>query len=180
MAFAFSVVTLLKSVNFGSGQASLETVGYTLIDTDGSEAVARSTEGVHEVGTDTGIYATNISFPTTFTQGSILWDTGTDPNFFATEQYNSAENVSSMLDWTGGRWELNSTDKMMIFYQEDNTDVIARFSLFDRNGNPDLDEVYNRVRNDETLGGPYFKTNPDGTTQPYTLSELLAAIVAGA
>jgi len=180
MAFAFSVVTLLKSVNFGSGQASLGTVGYTLIDAGGVEVVARSTIGVHEVGIGTGIYATNISFPITFTQGSVLWDTGTDPNFFAAEQYNSTENVSSMLDWTGGRWELDDTNKMMVFYQGDNTDVIARFSLFDRNGNPDLDEVYNRVRNDETLGGPYFKVSPDGTAAPYILSELLAAIVAGA
>jgi len=57
--------------------------------------------------------------------------------------------------------------------------VIARFSLFNRDGEPDLDEVYNRVRNDETLGGPYFKSLPGGSLGPYNLSELLAAIAAG-
>ena len=170
---AYIPVTLLKSVNFGRSGIGLSTVGYTLYDESGEIFKERTTEGVHEVGINTGIYAAKIEFTSTFPLGSILWDSGTDPVLHATEQYNINENNGNMLDWTAGRWSIDPRLKMMNFYAQDNSCIIARFSLYDRQGKPSIDEVFTRIRNDQSLGGPYLDTNAAGNEVPYGLDELL-------
>ena len=183
-------VNLLKSVNFGRSAICLSTVGYTLYDSTGNKFGDRVTEGIHEVGIETGIYAAKITFPPSIALGSILWDTGTDSPLFATEQYNADENNGNILDWTAGRWSLEKEYKMMVFYAQDNTCSIARFGLYDSNGNPSLDEVYTRVRNDESIlipnsegvliPGPHLELISEATDtkpaeyRPYNLTELLA------
>ena len=176
-------VTLLKSVNFGRGSGNLVSVGYTLFNDGGETYQERTTEGIHEVGINTGIYAVKITFQPEMPLGSILWDTGTEPNLYATEQYNVDENNGNLLDWTSGRWSIEPQYKMMVFYAQDNICAIARFGLYDRDGNPSLDEVYTRIRNDESIivdgiPGPHLKLTSGedvepATYIPYTQQELL-------
>lgn len=44
----------------------------------------------------------------------------------------------------GGRWKIENNQ--MIFYDEDNSTELARFDLFDKDGNPSEENVYERRR----------------------------------
>jgi len=46
----------------------------------------------------------------------------------------------------GGRWRLDGNRNQMIFYDDDNSTEIARFNLFDINGQPTICEVTERRR----------------------------------
>lgn len=153
--------TLLKSVNFGRRFAGLQSVGYTIIDASGQPVGERLgfSDGVHEVGENTGIYASLMEFHDD--HASILWDTGGSNPVFATEQYNRLENnprldhtwedVAFIKAMTGGRWTIDPDKCQMVFYDEANTSVIARYSLFGLDGNPCYDGVFSRLRNDGDL-----------------------------
>lgn len=139
-------ITLLKSVNFGKGKGGLDTVGFTLINASGNVSVARATVGVHEVGTDTGIYAAPMTLATGFA-GSILWDTGDASVAYATEEYNGTEeSVEFIKDIEGGRWKIDEDANQMIFYKADNVTEVARFNLKDSSGNPNSESVFARLR----------------------------------
>lgn len=153
--------TLLKSVNFGRRHSGLNTVGYTVLDHAGQTLIERSgfDAGVHEVGENTGIYAALIEFHSD--HASILWDTGGDNPYYATEQYNRLENnprldhtwedVAFIKAMTGGRWSIDPDSCQMVFYDESNSNVIARYSLFGIDGNPCYDGVFSRLRNDADI-----------------------------
>jgi hypothetical protein len=49
-----------------------------------------------------------------------------------------------LIDIQYGRWKIY--DNQMIFYAEDNITEVARFNLFDENGVPTVDAVFDRVR----------------------------------
>ena len=68
----------LRTVNFGSGNAGIATVGYTIYREDGQVDRSRTTDGVFEIGTNTGVFGANISLNSD-TDQIILWDTGTTP-----------------------------------------------------------------------------------------------------
>ena len=139
-------IKLVKNVNFGKCYAGLANVGFTLTDGDGSTAAARSTTGVHEVGTATGIYAAQITFTTEFS-GSILWDTGQATPRYATEEYNpTEERLKFNYDIAGGKWILDPVTFEMVFFADDNVTEIARFDMKDNNGNPSVDAVFSRTR----------------------------------
>ena len=142
--------TQLQTVNFGAGKKDVTTVGYTLVDVSGSTSVSRSTTGVHEVGSSTGIYAAQITFANSFS-GSILWDTGQgDTTAYAVEEYNShGEQINFVKNIQGGRWKIAKSTKEMVFYKEDNTTVLARFSMYDQNKSSAVAEVFQRIRNDD-------------------------------
>ena len=77
----------VRVVNFGYAKRGLSTVGYTLYNTDNTEKQARTTTGVTEVGTDTGIYSCKIDFDEGF-EGIILWSTtATGSIRYATQEY---------------------------------------------------------------------------------------------
>lgn len=167
-------VTLTKAVNFGSRAAGLTTVGYAVYDHTGSLQVTRTEAGISELlvaSSSTGTFFANVEFPDDF-RGSIIWDTGTGlaRKLYAVEQYNELENnpapdltyntvqvVSSSIEqvkadvsftkqMTSGRWSLEND--MMVFYDEDNTTVVAKFSMLDQGLSPSMKEVFHRVRND--------------------------------
>jgi hypothetical protein len=81
-------MTLFKSVNFGSDETGLTTVGFTLINSDGSINQSRSTSGVFEIKTNCGVYGSYIDFDTTGWTGVILWDTGSISPVYASEEFN--------------------------------------------------------------------------------------------
>ncbi len=137
-------IKLLKTVNFGRGKKGLDSVGFSLFDTGGSISGSRSTSGVHEIGTNTGIYGCFVEFSNTFS-GSILWDTGETPAAHAVEEYNGLEeSVDRTLNLTAGRWKIDKDEFQMIFYKEDNVTEIARYDLMDGSEGPSFTEVFER------------------------------------
>ena len=157
-------LSIVKSANFGKLRGGLATVGYTLYDESGIEVSPRSTLGVHEVGSNTGIYASSIDFPDGFT-GSILWDTGQGVDtVFASEEQNNTESASALTsdistiktalnddltfvkDMLGGQWKIDDDNFQMIFYKDDNTTEVARFDLIDNKGAPSFLSVFLRRR----------------------------------
>jgi hypothetical protein len=155
----------LRNVNFGSRKANATGslgVGYTLLDETGVVEQIRTTTGVYQLTSGSGMYAAYISFPSDF-RGQILWDTGTAFNkvYYATEQYNVEENdpkiaetlamVSSITgsiqllrDMTAGRWIIENNQ--MKFYKEDNVTLVATFDLYDDTNVPTMDSVFERVK----------------------------------
>lgn len=81
------MITVARAVNFGISKASLTTVGYRLINPDGSVRVARTTSGISEVIAGKGIYGGEISFDDGWS-GFLVWDTGEATPLFATDQYD--------------------------------------------------------------------------------------------
>jgi len=57
---------------------------------------------------------------------------------------NIEAKVDRLIDIQYGRWHI--INDQMIFYKEDNTTEVARFNLFDENGNPSMDAVFDRVK----------------------------------
>lgn len=57
---------------------------------------------------------------------------------------NIEAKVDRLIDIQYGRWHI--VNDQMIFYKEDNTTEVARFDLFDENGNPSMDAVFDRVK----------------------------------
>lgn len=49
-------------------------------------------------------------------------------------------------DIEGGKWKIDTVAKQMVFYKADNVTEIARFDLFDKDGNPAYQNVFERVR----------------------------------
>jgi hypothetical protein len=139
----------LRVCNLGKTKANATGptgVGYTLLDEVGSTESPRTTSGVYQ--TAPGIYAAYVTFPDDF-RGQILWDTGSyfPQTYYAAEQYNVEENnpkVNGLYDMQFGRWKIEANQ--MIFYKDDNTTEIARFDLFDADGNPTMDAVFDRFR----------------------------------
>ena len=141
-------IVLVKNVNFGAGQTGLSTVGYRLFDAAGSLSGSRTTSGVGEMLSNTGIYSASIHFSTNFS-GSILWDTGASSPSYATEEYNpQPEQIAFIKSMEAGRWKLNSTDKTMTFYKDDNSTIIAKFGMSGSTGTPAITDIFERNRLD--------------------------------
>ena len=157
-------LTVVKSANFGKTRGGLATVGYTLYNASGAEVAARSTTGVHELGTGTGIYAASVTFPDSFA-GSVLWDTGQGAStVYASEEQNFADSAASLTtdltsiktsidadltfvkDMIGGRWRIDHENFQMIFYKHDNSTEVAKFDLRDKNDDPSYLSVFHRNR----------------------------------
>ena len=156
---------LVLNVNFGRSKANAtgsSGVGYTLLLSDGSTSVARTTAGVVQVASGSGIYSANVSLPDQF-KGQILWDTGVvfSETYFATEACNYeshnprvdvihdiVQQVTGTLAYirglTAGRWKIDNNH--MMFYDEDNTTLLARYALYDVTGTLGSDNVFERVK----------------------------------
>jgi hypothetical protein len=163
-------VLQLRNVNFGrtrADQTGSSGVGYTVMDTVGSVVTPRTTAGVYQLASGSGLYAAYVSFPDSF-HGQIMWDcpslTGSLGQIlsqsFATEQYNVEENdpkvadtwqmvnsltgsIRALYDQQFGRWKI--VNNQMLFYAPDNVTLLATFNLFDDTGSPTMDAVFERV-----------------------------------
>jgi hypothetical protein len=90
-------------VAFGQGYTGLTLVGYRLYKNDGTDAVARSTTGVIEVGY--GVYGVaNISVPDEAV--GIEWDMGEAPDIHAVESIEELrQHDSNALEVAGAVWD---------------------------------------------------------------------------
>lgn len=148
------------SSNFGSYRAGATGslgVGYQLFNSDGTLAQGRTTEGVYEVITGSGIYAVTASIPPSF-RGTITWDTGTvfSRTVHAAETVNPEDTtidvmtmltgMSGSLEFlrglTAGRWKIVANQ--MRFYGEDNVSPLATYDLYDATGSLSMDNVFER------------------------------------
>lgn len=155
----------LKNANLGKNRANATGstgVGYTLFDVSGSVVSPRTTLGVYQLESGSGLYAAYVNFPSDF-RGQIMWDTGIAfvTKSYAVEQYNVEENnpkvddvhrmitqmsgtVAQLYDIGFGRWHIVSNE--MIFYKDDNVTEVVRFALKDDLGVPTMDAVFERVK----------------------------------
>lgn len=75
---------------------------------------------------------------------------GANPNDIASAVWQDAtalslvNNVNFIKDIEGGRWSI--IGNQMVFYKEDNITELARFNLFDANGVPAAESVFDRQR----------------------------------
>jgi hypothetical protein len=139
-------VKLVKTVNFGKSLSDLPAnVHFSLYNTLGAATLFRSSGSIYQVGSGTGIYGSEVSLSQNFS-GSILWEvTASNGNIvFASDEVE----IDSRLTrhFTVGKWEIDKTNKEMIFYQDDNTTELGRFSLLDENEKPSTDQVFKRTR----------------------------------
>ena len=139
-------VKLVKTVNFGKGLSDLPAnVHFSLYNTLGAATLFRSSGSIYQVGSGTGIYGSEISFNQNFS-GSILWEvTASNGNIvFASDEVE----IDSKLTrhFTVGKWQIDKSTKEMIFYQEDNTTEMGRYTLADDKGNASTDQVFIRTR----------------------------------
>jgi hypothetical protein len=155
----------LRNVNFGRNRANATGstgVGFTVLDVSGSIIALRTTVGVYQLTSGSGLYAAYVSFPNNF-RGQLMWDTGTafPTASYATEQYNVEENnpriddidrrvlqmsgtIAQLYDISFGRWHI--VGNQMKFYKEDNVTLVATFNLYDDVGSPSMDAVFQRTK----------------------------------
>ncbi len=139
-------VKLVKTVNFGKGLSDrVGNVFYSIYDSLGSADTFRSSTGIYQLGTGTGVYGAQLTLNQSFS-GSILWEvTASNGNIvFANEEVETDQKVTR--HFTNGRWLIDENTHEMIFYQEDNTTEMARFDLKDKDGSATFQDVFERIR----------------------------------
>lgn len=139
-------IKLVKTVNFGKSLSDrVGNVFYSIYDSLGSVETFRSSTGIYQLGTGTGVYGAHLALDQSFS-GSILWEvTASNGNIvFANEEVETDQKVTR--HFTNGRWLIDETTNEMIFYQEDNETEMGRFDLKDRNGNGGFSDVFERIR----------------------------------
>lgn len=157
----------LRTSNFGRSKSNATGstgVGYSVYDTVGSIITPRTTVGVYQLVSGSGVYAAFVQFNDSF-RGSVVWDTGSafPTASYAIEEYNYEANnplvdqmyatqsmmsgtLGQLYDIEYGRWRIDAATNKMIFYKADNSTVVAEFNLFDSVGTPTIDSVFDRRR----------------------------------
>lgn len=173
---------LLQNAAFGPQRSDVTGstgVGYTILDVAGDIVSARTTTGVYELASGSGLYAADVTYPDNF-NGQIVWDcpsvTGSYGQIlsqaFATEQYNYeandptvqatyallsgtiAPNLQAIYDIEYGRWKLDPVANTMTFYDPTGTVILAVFNMFDNTFAPATDAVFQRQNAAYTSPGP--------------------------
>ena len=133
---------ILQTANLGNSLSGISgSIRYALYDTLGTEVVSSTNSGIYELGSSTGLYGVELNLSTQFS-GSIVWSVSGNTSVFATEEVKIDQKMARYIHT--GRWIVDENTKEMIFFQDDNATEIARFKLFDRNGNASIDELFER------------------------------------
>ena len=133
---------VLQTANLGKSLGGISgSIRYAIYDTLGVEKESATNTGIYELGSDTGLYGVELNLSTQFS-GSIVWSVNGNANVFATEEIKIDQKMARYIHT--GRWIVDENSNEMIFFQDDNTTEIARFALFDRNGNSSIDELFER------------------------------------
>ena len=134
---------VLQTANLGRSVGGISgSIRYSLYDTLGSEVSSSANTGIYELGSTTGIYGVELNLSPQFS-GSIVWSVTSAPSVFATEEVKIDQKMARYIHT--GRWTVDSDANQMVFFQDDNTTVIARYNLFDSTGAPSVTEVFDRV-----------------------------------
>jgi len=135
---------ILQTANLGKGYADRTSdIRYTIYDTLGSEETSATNSGVYQLGSSTGLYGVELDLNNRFS-GSIVWSIDGNTSVYATEEIKIDQKMARFIHT--GKWIIDEDTKQMIFYEDDNTTEIARYNLFDRDGNASIDEIFERVR----------------------------------
>lgn len=133
---------VLQTANLGKGYSGISgSIRYQLFDTLGSNIISATNTGIYELGTSTGLYGVQLDLSTQFS-GSIVWSIDGNTNVYATEEVKIDQKMARYIHT--GRWLIDENTKQMVFYQDDNTTEIAKYDLFDRNGNSSITELFER------------------------------------
>ena len=133
---------ILQTANLGRGLGGISgSIRYELYNTLGTRTVSATNTGIYELGSNTGLYGVELNLSTQFS-GSIVWSVNGNTNVFATEEIKIDQKMARYIHT--GRWLVDEDTKQMVFYQDDNSTEIARYSLFDRNGNSSITELFER------------------------------------
>ena len=133
---------VLQTANLGKVYAGISgSIRYQLFDTLGANIVSSTNTGIYELGTNTGLYGVQLDLSTQFS-GSIVWSVNGNTRVYATEEVKMDQKMARYIHT--GRWLVDENTKQMIFFQDDNTTEIAKYDLFDRNGNPSITELFER------------------------------------
>ena len=133
---------VLQTANLGKGYSGISgSIRYQLFDTLGSNIVSATNTGIYELGTSTGLYGVQLNLSTQFS-GSIVWSVDGNTNVYAAEEVKIDQKMARYIHT--GRWLVDENNKQMIFFQDDNTTEIAKYDLFDRDGNPSITELFER------------------------------------
>ena len=134
---------VLQTANLGRSVGGISgSLRYSLYDTLGTEVSSSANTGIYELGSITGIYGVELNLSPQFS-GSIVWSVTSAPSVFATEEVKIDQKMARYIHT--GRWTVDSSTNQMVFFQDDNTTVIARYNLFDSSGSPSVTEVFDRV-----------------------------------
>ena len=133
---------VLQTANLGKSLGGVSgSIRYSLYDTLGTRTVSPTNTGIYEIGSDTGLYGVQLNISTQFS-GSIAWSVNGNTNVFAIEEVKIDQKMARYIHT--GRWVVDASEKQMIFYQDDNTTEIAKYDLYDRNGNSSITELFER------------------------------------
>jgi len=135
---------ILQTANLGKGYADRTSdIRYSIYNTLGTETTSATNSGVYQLGTSTGLYGVELDLNNRFS-GSIVWSIDGNTSVYATEEIKIDQKMARFIHT--GKWIIDEDTKQMIFYEDDNTTEIARYNLFDRDGNASIDEIFERVR----------------------------------
>lgn len=179
------MASVTKVVSFGSAKGGLSTVGYTIYGNDGAVVAPRSTSGVVEVGTNTGIYVAPIEMPDY--DAVLLWDTGEGTPKYATEDYqygvdairSNTARLSQIWDKLKNYDELMAAllNKMGILHKNEGlqkiNDKVDALSKKEQVSINDIDELFNK--NISKIKLPEFKQPADYS---YLIQELGSKLTA--
>ncbi len=98
---------------------------------------------MYQLGTATGLYGVELNLNNRFS-GSIVWSVDGNTNVYATEEIKMDQKMARFIHT--GRWIIDENTNQMVFYEDDNVTEIARYDLKDRDGNPSIDEIFERTR----------------------------------
>ncbi len=133
---------VLQTANLGKGYSGISgSIRYQLFDTLGVSVLSSRNTGVYELGTSTGLYGVQLDLSTQFS-GSIVWSIDGNTNVYATEEVKIDQKMARYIHT--GRWVVDESTNEMTFYQDDNVTEIAKYGLFDRNGNSSIAELFER------------------------------------
>ena len=133
---------VLQTTNLGRQLGGISgSIRYELYATLGTRTVSATNTGVYEIGSSTGLYGVQLDLSTQFS-GSIVWSVSGNSNVFATEEVKIDQKMARYIHT--GRWQVDENTKQMIFFQDDNATEIARYDLFDRDGNASITELFER------------------------------------
>lgn len=179
-----STTSLPSSVSFGSSQTGLSTVGYQLLNADGTNNGTRVTAGVYEIGG--GSYGAIIAYPSTIVSGggNVLWDTGGGSPIYATTTVGPGD-FGSVQGGITGTAQAGSANTITLAAGDTTADggyVGQSIALTGGTGKGQAATISGNVSKVATVVTPYangnWLVNPDATTT-YSISGQLPVLQVG-